>query len=168
MIKSNTLTSSSTPIEVVVSPSSGWTDIVQVGSALAAFVTIAIAVYIYKRQTNIQAFLEYTGRYAEIRSKLHGIMTSWREGSDLTEDQLSVFIGYFNICSEEYYLYKSNMLSKKIWSIWEKEIVRMARLGAVQAAWELTRSEYETYGGFCAWMDSITDAPSQSKKNPTG
>ena len=77
--------------------------------------------YIYKKQNNIQIFFEYTKRYENIMDSFPGETRFYRLNSDKnlpqesTELKIAV-LKYINLCSEEYYLRETGLLSKKVWS----------------------------------------------------
>jgi hypothetical protein len=54
-------------------------------------------------------------------------------------------VRYLNLCSEEYYLYKQKWLHKKLWGIWEKELIRTLRSPLFVREWKKLADEFDAY-----------------------
>ena len=86
----------------------------------------------YNRQMNAQVFLQYAKRYDEIinsfpkNARLARINS--RKALPKPNEELTICIlRYLNLCSEEFYLYRTKYLSKGVWDIWADELVRTLR-----------------------------------------
>lgn len=121
--------------------------------------------YIYKKQSDIQIFLEYTKRY-EI------IMDSFPENArfcrlDFSKDlpsesnELTIAVlKYINLCSEEYYLRERRLLSKKVWNMWKDELERTLKSELVRREWLKVKIEFETYPKFKNYVESVINKDS--------
>lgn len=89
---------------------------------LAAFTGagIVVAIRVYRRQCNVQVFLEYTKRYDEIMNTFpvdgrKARLNSFGEAPAQSEDLSLAVLRYLNLCSEEFHLWKKKYLSKTVW-----------------------------------------------------
>lgn len=129
-------------------------------SILIAAFSLFFGVYIYRKQTNIQIFLEYTQRYESIMDSFPADARFYRMNTDkkLPEEGLeltSSVLKYLNLCSEEYYLRETRQLSKKIWNIWKEELERTLRSNLVRREWPKIKSEFESYSKFQKYVERI-------------
>ena len=135
---------------------------IQIGNLVLVLVGVAglvVAIRTYKRQTNAQIFLEYTGRYEKIMESFPANSLQSRlmlEGNPPNESQeLSLAVlKYLNLCSEEYYLYRKGYLAKDVWTIWESELVRTLRSPLVLREWKRLEHEFESYPEFKGFVES--------------
>jgi hypothetical protein len=107
----------------------------------------------YNKQMNAQVFFQYAKRYDEIMNsfpksaRLARIRSS--EALPKPSGELSICIlRYFNLCSEEFYLYKSNYLSHKVWGVWTDEMIRTWRTPLFRREWKKLAHEFDTYPEF--------------------
>jgi hypothetical protein len=129
-------------------------------TALGLFLTAAsilIGVYVFRRQMNAQLFLEYTKRYDEVMRSYPSDLRSARlhsggepppESTELT----AAVLGYLNLCSEEFYLWKRGYLSTDIWRIWEGEMRRTLASPLYRREWPKLRAEFATYDEFTRYV----------------
>jgi hypothetical protein len=150
--------------------------IVNLGTLVASAATAAglvIGIAIYRRQMNAQLFIEYTRRYDEIMGRLSSVARQSR--LDLSSrppepsDELTlVVLKYLNLSSEEFYLCKRGYLSRRIWTIWEKELERTIQSPLFRREWKALRSEFDSYAEFQQYVDatqaSTIDAPDTRSK----
>lgn len=138
---------------------------------VAAVLIAAVAIYISLRGIRnglwLQMFTEYTGRYSDITADLaQGLRT--REGpclEDLHEDErekaLSTMRRYFNLCSEEMYLFVNKKIDKRTWAIWSTGIENAMERPFFKEAWTALRNDYLYFPDFCEYMDRA------SKRSPS-
>lgn len=129
-------------------------------SILIAAFSLFFGVYIYRKQTNIQIFLEYTKRYENIMDSFPADARFYRMNTEkkLPEESLELTIAvlkYLNLCSEEYYLRETGQLSKKIWNIWKEELERTLRSNLVRREWPKIKSEFASYSKFQKYVEKI-------------
>jgi hypothetical protein len=127
---------------------------------LAAFTaaSIVVAVVLYRRQCNVQVFLEYTKRYADIMNMFPSEGRKARLdlfGDPPPEsDELSLSVlRYLNLCSEEFYLCKKKYLSSHVWRIWEAELKRTLGSTLVVREWARLREEFQAYPEFLEYVE---------------
>ena len=135
------------------------TALVTVLAGLSTVAGLLLGLRIYRRQANAQAFLTYTERYEQIMSSYPPEARLARLDSDRAlpprspELTLSV-LRYLNLCSEELYLFRYGHLDKKLWAIWEDELIRMLRTPLVRREWAELRREFESYPEFFEFVDA--------------
>jgi hypothetical protein len=134
------------------------TALVTVLAGLSTVAGLLLGLRIYRRQANAQAFLTYTERYEQIMSSYPPEARLARLDSDRAlpprspELTLSV-LRYLNLCSEELYLFRYGHLDKKLWAIWEDELIRMLRTPLVRREWADLRREFESYPEFLEFVE---------------
>ena len=108
---------------------------------------------------NAQTFLDYTARFDGLMQDL----------PSATGDRLDVFenppqsdaklrrwlLRYVNMCSEEYSLWDSRMLAKRVWKIWEKEIVASLSSPLVRQEWLWLGPHYDSFPEFKSWIEAL-------------
>src|SRR5437868_4789703 len=90
-------------------------------SAATAVVAVLRASRAFYRGAELQAFLALTLRYEQIMSTMPDarLTKDWSEDED---EHRTLRLTYLNLCSEEFYLWKTGLLSSVVWGIWEKEM----------------------------------------------
>ena len=116
--------------------------------------------YNYKKQSNIQIFLQYTHRYETIMDNFPEDARFYRlnSGKDLPPESNGLTIAvlkYINLCSEEYYLRESGQLSKKVWNIWKDELERTLQSNLVKREWPKLKGEFNSYGKFQDFVENL-------------
>jgi hypothetical protein len=134
--------------------------VITIISIVAGIGSFIVGIVIYNRQMNAQVFLQYTQRYEEIMKSFPKNGWAARINSDdaLPEpnDEISLCaLRYLNLCSEEYYLYRDKYLSKKVWEMWEKEMIRTLQTPLFQREWMKLKDEFDAYPEFQAFVEDI-------------
>jgi hypothetical protein len=107
---------------------------------------------IFRKQVNVDIFLAYTERYAKVVSAFPG--NAWEKRFNQSclpprsEELTLAVLGYMNLCSEEYYLCKNNLLSRYVWRIWEGEIKRTLASPLLRREWQELNVEYQSFHAF--------------------
>ncbi|MDZ4850382.1 MAG: hypothetical protein SGI77_13940 [Pirellulaceae bacterium] len=142
-----------------------WTDILSTGaqiataaSVLIAAASILLAKEMFRKQMNADLFTTFTTRYENIVGAFPPELRFSRfdrpnEAIPLTEDVLLGILRYLNLCSEEFYLWKAGLLDKKIWCIWEDELIKTLRSRTVVAAWHELSPEFSSYPEFVRFVE---------------
>ena len=134
---------------------------VQVGilvSVLVAIVEVVRGIRMYKRQTNVQIFLEYTRRYEQVMQSFPPSSRVARldlEGSPpepSAELSLAV-LRYLNLCGEEFYLRDRGYLAEDVWQIWEAELKRTLGSPLLRREWQELKREFESYPKFRGFVE---------------
>lgn len=139
---------------------------------LAAFTGagIVVAIRVYRRQCNVQVFLEYTKRYTEIMNMFpvegrKARLDSFGEAPPQTEKLSLAVLRYLNLCSEEFHLCKKKYLSKDVWRIWEAELKRTLASTLVRREWPKLREEFQSYPEFVKYVDKAQDEARPALRN---
>lgn len=136
------------------------TDITAI-SSITATVIMAIALFItvyhFKKQLQLTFFAEYTKRYQEIILNFpENINEENFDFDSLTPETraktLRYMRAYFDLCSEEYYLYKANNLDKATWKEWESGIKFALSKVAFTAAWNQLQFDTIYYPSFSEFV----------------
>lgn len=134
-------------------------------ATLASMVTAAFGVWwgvkTYRGQMNAQLFLAFTHRYEDLMRDSPEFR-KWRLNSvatpaELTEDLRASILAYLNLCSEEYYLWCNGYLDRAIWQVWSHELERTIRSDLIRREWPNLKSEFQSYGHFCEYVDRAHD-----------
>lgn len=128
---------------------------------LAAFTGagIVVAIRVYRRQCNVQVFLEYTKRYTEIMNAFpvegrKARLDSFGEAPPQTDELSLAVLRYLNLCSEEFHLCKRKYLSKDVWRIWEAELRRSLASTLIRREWTRLRDEFQSYPEFVEYVEN--------------
>jgi hypothetical protein len=110
-------------------------------ASIAAVVVSALAIAAglkgVRDQLRVTIFLSYTDRYASIMSSVpfeaRQPGSTYRLSSRPDDERtrvLSAFCEYFNLCSEEKWLYEHRKIDRATWKIWENsmQMVRSSRV----------------------------------------
>jgi hypothetical protein len=132
-------------------------EIVTLIISIIAMLITAAALYVtvnsFKKQLQLQFFADYTKRYQEItlnfpesiNEKSFEIESLDKEIKDKT---LRYMRAYFDLCSEEYFLWKNGNIDEKTWQEWKSGIRFAFTKPAFKQAWEILRKDTIYYGEF--------------------
>ncbi len=132
-----------------------WIAVASVTAVVVSAFAIVAALKGVRDQLRVTIFLTYTERYAKIMNGLP--FEARRPGSkyqlnlqpkDERDRVLSAFREYFNLCSEEMWLYAHRRIDRATWRIWERGIQQVARFPSFWDAWEFLACEYDYYEKF--------------------
>jgi hypothetical protein len=134
-------------------------------SALAAAVAVLMGLQTYRRQANAQVFLEYTKRYREVmadfpRDARRALLDLQAAPPPRTEDLSLAVLRYLNLCSEEFYLWRTGYLADDVWRIWEGELNRTLRSPLLVREWASLHVEFEAYPEFRQYVTAHQNAVS--------
>ena len=153
-------------------------EIIQISAIALSAIGIIIAISgnksqlkIFNRQLKLNFFSEYTRRYQELVLDFpEYINDSNFEYETLGEEEKGKIIGhmraYFNLCSEEFHLYKDNCLDKNVWGVWEKGITHTMAKKAFIDSWYIVNKNYIFDDDFERWMKSKIETSIQIKSIP--
>lgn len=130
---------------------------------LAAVGSILFAVRAYRRQMNAQLFVAFTERYEEIMSAFLPEVRTVRAGAPMVLPAQSqaltlAVLRYLNLCAEEFYLYRTGHLSRKLWGIWEDEMRRSVASEVIKREWVALKDEFQSFPEFAAYVDGAQSA----------
>ena len=123
-------------------------------TAIALWFTISS----FKKQLQLNFFADYTKRYQEIilnlpenindeNFKLESLEKSVKDKT------LRYMRAYFDLCSEEYYLWKKKNIDDDTWKEWETGIRFAFSKPAFQQAWHVLRLDTIYYGEFTKFVN---------------
>jgi hypothetical protein len=134
-------------------------NVVTAAGAVVTALGLLIGFWQFRKQMNAQTFLTYTQRYEAIMAvlPLEVRLRRFDEETSIAFAANTVvkdaYLRYFNLCSEEYYLWRTGHLSSQLWKIWEHEIVRTARSPLGRAVWKSVRHEFDSFSEFREWLE---------------
>jgi hypothetical protein len=132
--------------------------IAAVSSAAAAVFGVAHAARTFRRNAELQAFLVLTDRYESIMNELPPSARASFDWPDDVDPDMAIRMRYLNLCSEEYYLKERELLSERVWGIWEREMCFTLSAPPYVSAWEACSEHFASYPEFSAF---VSDAQSR-------
>jgi len=116
-------------------------------------ISLRYTVKSFKKQLQLNFFADYTKRYQGII--LHFPENINENNFDIEKlpyeqknKTLRYMRAYFDLCSEEYYLYKKNDIDKNTWKEWESGIKFALSKPAFQQAWKKISNDTKFYSEF--------------------
>ena len=111
----------------------------------------------FRKQLQLNFFAEYTKRYQEIVLNFpESINQKEFDFEKLTEEErnktLRYMRVYFDLCSEEYFLWLSKDISKKVWNEWESGIKFALSKTAFRKGWDIITMDTIYYKDFSAFV----------------
>jgi hypothetical protein len=99
----------------------------------------------------LQVFLACTSRFDDIVQKLpikvRATGTDFDTSIDLKkalsdEQAIHAVIRYFNLCAEEFYLFKHGLIAQEVWDLWKSQIEAMFKEQFVIIIWRSISKQY--------------------------
>ena len=133
-------------------------DIIQLGIMLATAGALFVTVGNFRKQLQLSFFADYTKRYQEITlnfpESINDQNFEFEELSpDVKDKTLRYMRAYFDLCSEEYYLWKNGNIDNKTWKEWESGIKFAFSKTAFQQAWKVLQLDTIYYGAFSEFVN---------------
>lgn len=114
--------------------------LIQTGMLLIAAITIVYTQYKDRRQNKIMLFSEYTRRYQELLINMPPNMVCC---TDHLNDEILIYMRlYFDLCSEEFHLWKKGMIPNQVWEIWKEGMQITTNRPIYKMAWKELSVEY--------------------------
>ncbi len=115
---------------------------------------------IYNEQLKLNFFADYTKRYQEIilnfPENINRKDFNYQNIPDEIKNKtLRYMRAYFDLCSEEYDLYREGYISEKVWRNWEEGIEFAFSKKAFIDAWELLKFDAIYYPEFTSWITEM-------------
>ena len=118
---------------------------------LSIGVLVGIFALVYQVRMNtkylkLQNFTEYTRRYQEIILNLpENINSNEFEFKYMSEDRREITLrylrAYYDLCSEEHYLWKEKLISEDVWGMWSIGMGLAFKKKAFREAWDIIQSD---------------------------
>jgi len=133
---------------------------VAVTTAIVAVLALIYQIRIAKRQTQIQTFLIYTDRYRDVLRRLPpDIMSPHFNLDDLVEarkeDTRRAILDYFDLCSEEFYLWSHSLVGKEVWRLWSEGMKSQISKDAFRSEWGTAKQQRSYDSKFVDYMESL-------------
>ena len=129
--------------------------IASVAAVVISALAIAVGLRSVRDQLRVTVFLTYTDRYAKIMGSIpfeaRQPGRAYRLASRPEDERIRVlgaFREYFNLCSEEKWLYKHRKIDHATWEIWVKSMRAVAQFPCFPEAWQALSFEYDCYDEF--------------------
>ena len=115
-------------------------DIIQLGILLTAILTICVTLHKNSRQRKLQMFAEYTRRYQEIFLNMPDDIY---DGTAKVNTATTRFLRlYFDLCSEEYHLWKDKDIPENVWSLWLEGMQIACQHELYKNMWQELKKDY--------------------------
>lgn len=135
--------------------------IASIGTVIAALALLT-SVRSFKKQLQLNFFADYTKRYQEIIINFPESVN--RQDFDINSldssirDQTMRYMrAYFDLCSEEYFLWRKGNINTETWREWESGIKYALSKPAFKNAWESLQLDTVYYGDFTSFIDGIVN-----------
>jgi hypothetical protein len=115
---------------------------------------------VFNEQLKLNFFADYTKRYQEIilnfpESINHPDFDYQSLSKENRNKTLRYMRVYFDLCSEEYDLYRAGYISERIWKNWKEGIEFAFSKKAFRDAWSKIKMDTIYYPEFTNWVESI-------------
>jgi hypothetical protein len=134
--------------------------IASVAAVVVSALAIAAGLKSVRDQLRVTVFLTYTDRYARIMSGIPFEARqpggSYRLASRPEDERIRVlgaFREYFNLCSEEKWLYEHRKIDRATWDMWVSSMQIVAQFPCFPEAWQALGFEYDCYNEFQDFVD---------------
>jgi hypothetical protein len=126
---------------------------------LITAVALWFTVSSFKKQLQLNFFADYTKRYQEITLNFPECINeeSFRIDNldlEIKNKTLRYMRAYFDLCSEEYFLWKKGNIDNNTWQEWESGIKFAFSKPAFKQAWEILSLDTIYYGEFTEFVNS--------------
>ena len=134
-------------------------DIIQLGIMLSTAGALLFTVRNFQKQLQLNFFAEYTKRYQEIILNFPESINESDFNFDKLNDEersktLRYMRVYFDLCSEEYFLWKSKHIDDKTWKEWESGIKYAFSKTAFREGWKRITMDTIYYKEFSSFVNS--------------
>lgn len=114
--------------------------LIQLGLLLVTVAALLWSQYSDRQQRKLSMFAEYTKRYQDVilsmpDSVLMGI-------ADIKTDVLKHLQLYFDLCSEEYYLWQQGIVPCHIWQLWSEGMQITMQNPVFRKSWDKLSHQY--------------------------
>lgn len=114
--------------------------LLQTGLFLVAVLTVIYTQVRDRQQNKMKMFSEYTKRYQEI---LMNMPESLFNKTNILDDRGKMYMRlYFDLCSEEYHLWRKGLIPNKVWDMWVEGMQITTNRPIYKMAWKELSAEY--------------------------
>lgn len=114
--------------------------LLQTGMFFVAVLTVVYTQIRDRQQNKMKMFSEYTKRYQEI---LMNMPESLFNKTNILDDRGKMYMRlYFDLCSEEYHLWRKGLIPNKVWDMWVEGMQITTYRPIYKMAWKELSAEY--------------------------
>ena len=133
-------------------------EIIQLGIMLSTAVALLVTIGNFRKQLQLNFFAEYTKRYQEIvlnfPESINQADFNYKNLEKLERDKtLRYMRAYFDLCSEEYFLWQAKNIDEKTWTEWESGIKYAFSKKAFRDAWSIVTMDTIYYKEFSKFVN---------------
>lgn len=115
-------------------------DIIQLGILFVTAVAVLWSQYSDRQQRKLSMFAEYTKRYQDIILSMPDSVLMGT--ADVKTDVLKHLQLYFDLCSEEYYLWQQGFVPCHIWQLWSEGMQITLQNPVFRKSWDKLSRQY--------------------------
>ncbi|WP_137973426.1 hypothetical protein [Pseudomonas sp. F(2018)] len=146
-------------MEIIALDVNEWTLVVSVATAAITALALFFTVRSFRKQLQLQFFADYTKRYQEIilnfPEQINEDNFSIDDlAPDIRDKTLRYMRAYFDLCSEEYFLWKNDNIDDTTWKEWKSGMCFAFSKPAFKQAWNKLRLDTIYYGDFTSLVKS--------------
>ncbi|MGV3468121.1 hypothetical protein [Limnobacter sp.] len=146
-------------MEIIALDVNEWTLVVSVATAAITALALFFTVRSFRKQLQLQFFADYTKRYQEIilnfPEQINEDNFSIDDlAPDVRDRTLRYMRAYFDLCSEEYFLWKNDNIDDTTWKEWKSGMCFAFSKPAFKQAWNKLRLDTIYYGDFTSLVKS--------------
>ena len=132
--------------------------VVSIGSLFITTIALWVTISSYKKQLQLQFFADYTKRYQEIILNFPENINDAsfdldKLGKDERDKTLRYMRAYFDLCSEEFFLWRKKYIDEETWKEWETGIKFALSKSAFIQAWKKLSLDTIYYGEFVRFVN---------------
>lgn len=141
-------------------------DLIQLAILLITAAALIVTIKNFRKQLQLNFFAEYTKRYQEIILNFPESINQKDFDFDLlSSDERSKTLrymrAYFDLCSEEYFLWKDKRIDEETWKEWESGIKYALSKTAFRNGWERITLDTIYYKDFSSFVKSSINQSAQ-------
>ncbi|MDD7528456.1 MAG: hypothetical protein PUK04_03180 [Bacteroidales bacterium] len=122
---------------------------IEIGMFVVSVIGVSVACVHFNRQQRLEFFARYTERYQQIIVRLpECVYNDQPVADDVLQQILPIMRAYYDLCSEEYFLYQQKYLSKKVWHEWQAGMVDAFRRPVFRQCWDRIDQQGDCYHDF--------------------
>jgi hypothetical protein len=137
-----------------------WVQLGQLGTLVIGSVGICVALVNQHRQLNAQMFIEFSGRFQELLRLFP--TEAWLANRSLSQplpprsQELTDCTLYcIQFIADVYQLHKNGYISKRLWTLWEREIKQTLTGPVLQREWEAVSVEFAHNYDFLQYINTL-------------
>lgn len=113
---------------------------IQMGILIVAVFAIVFSQWSDRKQRKLQMYAEYTRRYEDL---FRNMPDDIYNGTAVIDDRAKKHMRfYFNLCNEEYHLWKEGFVKDKVWKLWVEGMQIETEPSIYKNAWDVIKKEY--------------------------